>query len=511
MTAIKQGEIYLSELTQGIAKLDSEQNVLITGLELDSRKVKPGNVFFALNGTASNGLDFINDAISKGAIAIFVDSNDADLVKDQISANIIFVGNLISKVGLISHRYFGNSTDEMKVFGVTGTNGKTSVSHFIGQAIDQISGARTSGVIGTLGNGFLGEFVSSGMTTPDVISLHKSLSRLNDYGAKATVIEASSHGLSQQRLNGVKFNVAVFTNLTRDHLDYHGNMKAYGDAKLCLFKSQNLQAAVVNLDDPFSEQILDTLTQDQLNKIEIIGFTFSEKNYPEINTIRCKKLDISVEGLEIEIDTPQGTGVIKTDLLGRFNASNLLAALGSLLAAGYEFKAAIKALSEVTGVPGRMEAFIQKSQPAVVVDFAHTPDGLESALSTLKELCVGKLWCVFGCGGDRDKGKRSLMGKVAEKLSDSIIITNDNPRSEDPEMIADQILAGIKNSDRANVIFDRKQAIEFAINSVQQNDIVLIAGKGHEEWQEVNGQRFPFNDRNIVLNILNTQQAEGDK
>ncbi len=505
---MKQGGIYLSELVQEFAELDDDQNVLINGIQLDSRKINPGDCFFALSGTITRGTDFIDDAISRGVVAIFVDRSEADLVTNKVVGNIIFIENLLSKVGIIAHRYFGNPTDDLKIFGMTGTNGKTSVSHFIGQAIDNISGKNSSGVIGTLGNGLLGEFASNGMTTPDVISLHKSLFRLNDQGAKAVVIEASSHGLSQQRLNGVNFNVAVFTNLTRDHLDYHGDMQAYGNAKLSLFKSPNLQAAVVNLDDPFSEQIFDTLLQDKSNNIKLIAYTLSEKSHSEINTIRCKKLDVFVTGLEMEIDTPQGSGVIKTDLLGRFNASNLLAALGALLAAGFEFKEALQSLSKVAGVPGRMEAFIQKKQPTVVVDFAHTPDGLENALSTLKEVCKGQLWCVFGCGGDRDQGKRSLMGKVAEQLSDFLIITNDNPRSEDPEMIADQILEGMKKPEKVKMVFDREQALESAIESAQVNDIVLIAGKGHEEWQEIKGQRFPFNDRNVVLNILNAKQAE---
>lgn len=513
MTAMNHGGIYLSELLNGFAVVDSARDIQITGLELDSRKVQSGDCFLALSGTTSHGLDFIEDAVSKGAVAILVDSKEADLVVKNDHANIIYVDQLLIKAGEITHHYFGQPTNDMKTIGVTGTNGKTSVSYFIGQAIDQILGDGRCGIIGTLGNGLFGNFVTSGMTTPDVIRIHQSLSRLHDEDAKAVVIEASSHGLSQQRLSGVNFDVAVFTNLTRDHLDYHGSMKAYGEAKLALFKSSDLKAVVINLDDPFSEQILDTLSLRKSDNINVIGYTLrsDSKLFSNVTTIRCKNLEVSITGLNIEVETPEGSGVIKTNLLGRFNASNLLAALGALMASGFDLKDSLQALSSVTGVPGRMESFIQKLKPAVVVDFAHTPDGLENALETLKEICTGKLWCVFGCGGDRDKGKRSLMGEAVEKFADDIIITNDNPRSEEPELIANEILSGMKNSKNIEIIFDRKLAIETAINSAKLNDIILIAGKGHEDWQEIKGEYFSFNDRNVVLNILNGNQAEGEK
>ncbi len=503
MTAMNQGGIYLSELLNGFAVVDADHDTQITGLELDSRNVHQGDCFIAVNGTESHGVDFIPDAVCKGAAVILVDSQDADLIADQFNVgnkqrNIVFVDQLAIKTGQIAHRYYGQPTDVMKTFGVTGTNGKTSVSHFIGQAIDKISGSGTCGVIGTLGNGLFGEFVSSGMTTPDPIKLHLSLSRLRDQGAQATVIEASSHGLSQYRLSGVDFDVAVFTNLTRDHLDYHGDMQAYGDAKLELFRSPDLQAAVINLDDPFSKKILQVLPEN----IQVTGYTLGIEPHPDATTIRCSELKVSVTGLEMKIDSSKGSGVLKTNLLGRFNASNLLAALGALTACGFGFQESLDALSEVKGVPGRMEAFTQKRKASVVVDFAHTPDGLTKALETLREICDGNLWCVFGCGGDRDQGKRAVMGRSAEKLADSVIVTNDNPRSEEQSVIASEILSSMKKPGKAKVIFDRKVAIETAINAAQPEDIILVAGKGHENWQEIKGQRFPFNDRNVVLNIL---------
>ncbi len=509
MTAMNHGGITLSELLNGFTTVDADRDSQITGLELDSRNVHQGDCFIAISGTSSHGIDFIPDAVSNGAVAILVDSEDAHLISEDNQWNIIIVDQLAEKTGEIAHRYYGESTDLMKMFGVTGTNGKTSVSYFISQAIDNISGSGTCGVIGTLGNGLFGEFVSSGMTTPDAISLHQSVSRLRDQGAQATVIEASSHGLAQHRLSGVNFDVAVFTNLTRDHLDYHGDMQAYGEAKLELFKSPDLQAAVINLDDPFSEKIIDELS-GRSDEVRIIGYSLNpESSHPEITTIHCSKLDVSVTGLIMEVDTPEGSNVLKTSLLGRFNASNLLAALGALMACGFRFQEALDALSEVAGVPGRMEAFVQDSLPPVVVDFAHTPDGLAKALETLREICAGNLWCVFGCGGDRDKGKRPLMGETVEGLADSIIITNDNPRSEDPEVIASGILSGMKKPDLAEIILDRKMAIETAINTAQPEDIILVAGKGHEDWQEIKGQRFPFNDRNVVLNILGKLSEQG--
>lgn len=505
MTAMNQGGIYLSELLNEFAVVDADHDIQITGLELDSRKIQQGDCFFAVEGISLHGIDYISDAVSNGAVAVLVDSQDVDLMTENKQGNIIFVDQLAIKTGQIAHRYYGQPTDVMKMFGVTGTNGKTSVSYFISQAIDNISGRGTCGVIGTLGNGLSGDFISSGMTTPDAIQLHKSLSHLHDQGAKAFVIEASSHGLSQHRLGGVDFDIAVFTNLTRDHLDYHGNMQAYGEAKLELFKSPDLQAVVINLDDPFCEKILNTLSDE----VQVIGYTLEQKEYPGITTLYCSQLDVSVSGLSIEIDSQEGSGLLKTNLLGRFNASNLLAALGALMACGFHFKEALEALSKVTGVPGRMEAFIQESKAPVVVDFAHTPDGLTKALETLREICSGKLWCVFGCGGDRDQGKRPLMGGVVETLADSIIVTNDNPRSEDQDLIAKGVISGMKKPGQVKIIFDRKEAIETAISSAQAEDIILIAGKGHEDWQEIKGQRFPFNDRNVVLNILGKYSRQG--
>ena len=509
MTAMNQGGVYLSELLNGFATVDADHDIQITGLELDSRNVHQGNCFIAINGSESHGVDFIPDAVCKGAAAILIDTQDADLVTAPFKtgsnqANIILVDQLAIKAGQIAHRYYGQPTDLMKTFGVTGTNGKTSVSHFIGQAIDKISGDGTCGVIGTLGNGLFGEIVSSGMTTPDPIHMHLSLSRLHDQGAKAAVIEASSHGLAQHRLSGVDFDVAIFTNLTRDHLDYHGDMQAYGEAKLELFRSPDLKAAVINLDDPFSEKILDALSDD----IEITGYTLGKKPHSKVPTICCQKINVSVTGLSLEIESPKGSTVLSTNLLGRFNASNLLAALGALMACGFSFEESINALSDVAGVPGRMESFLPERKAPVVIDFAHTPDGLGKALETLKEICAGKLWCVFGCGGDRDKGKRSLMGEVAEKMADLVIVTNDNPRSEDASVIASGILSGMKKPSKVEIIFDRKEAIEAAINAALPEDIVLIAGKGHENWQEIKGQRFPFNDRNVVLNLLSKGRAE---
>ncbi len=511
MTAMNHGGIYLSELLDGFASVEADQDKQIMGIELDSRTVHQGDCFIAINGTESHGVDFIADAFCKGAVAILVDSEDVSLIPEQLMKknknNIIFVDQLAVKTGEIAHRYYGQPTDLMKVFGVTGTNGKTSVSNFIGQAIDKISGSGTCGVIGTLGSGLFGEFVSSGMTTPDSIRMHLSLSRLRDQGAQATVIEASSHGLAQHRLSGVDFDVAVFTNLSRDHLDYHGDMQTYGAAKLELFKSPDLQAAVINLDDPFSEKILQVLSDN----VQVFGYTLGLDSHPGITVIRCSKLDFSVKGLIMEIDTPQGSNALRANLLGRFNASNLLAAMAALMACGFHFEEVLDALSEMVGVPGRMEAFVKDAQAAVVVDFAHTPDGLTKALETLKEISSGKLWCVFGCGGDRDKGKRPLMGDVVEKLADTIIVTNDNPRSEEPSIIASGILSGMKKPGKAKVIFDRKLAIETAIKSAHPKDIILVAGKGHENWQEIKGQRFPFNDRNVVLNTIGNVIGEGAK
>lgn len=498
--------IYLSELLKGFAEVPAQRDQQITGLEVDSRRVKTGDCFIAIAGTTSHGIDYIEEALAAGAVTVLVDPRDAHRLSDEQLRNILFVDQLTRKSGEIAHRFYGQTTALMKTIGVTGTNGKTSVTWFIAQAIDQLVGSGTCGVIGTLGSGLFGEFVSSGLTTPDNIRLHQTLSRLHDQGAQAVAIEASSHGLAQNRLTGVDFDVAVFTNLTRDHLDYHGNMQAYGEAKLELFKSPDLKAAVINFDDPFADRILQAVDSN----VQVIGYSLNPyQTGVHVPTIRCCNLEVSVKGLRLTIESSDGQDMLECPVLGRFNASNLLAALGALVACGFHFEEAIQALSKVTGARGRMEVFTSDLQPVVVVDFAHTPDGLIKALETLREICDGQLWCVFGCGGDRDTGKRPLMGAAAEELADRVIITNDNPRSEEPAAIAAAILSGMKHPDTATVILERREAIATSIRQAGPDDIILVAGKGHESWQEIGGQRFAFNDRNVVLNFI-SQRGQYD-
>jgi UDP-N-acetylmuramoyl-L-alanyl-D-glutamate--2,6-diaminopimelate ligase len=333
------------------------------------------------------------------------------------------------------------------------------------------------------------------------------MAEMVDHKTRAVAMEVSSHGLAQGRVSGVAFDIAVFTNLSRDHLDYHGTMEDYGEAKRLLFQSHGLKAAVINLDDSWGREILAGLPAEA----RVVGYSLDEARAPEfpssVPLIEGRLLAMKSEGLTLDIAAPSGCGTLKTPLLGRFNAYNLLAALGVLTELGMPFAEAVSRLSRVSGVPGRLERFGRRGQSLVVVDYAHTPDGLEQALYALRDVCGGRLWCVFGCGGERDRGKRPLMAQVAEELADRVIVTSDNPRGEDPMAIIEDILAGMRHRERARVEPDRAEAIALALRQASRNDVVLIAGKGHETYQEIAGQRLPFSDREVVCHLLASKRV----
>jgi len=368
-----------------------------------------------------------------------------------------------------------------------------------------LSGSRDfgpCGLIGTLGSGPWGQLTPSTTTTPDPISLHRLLAEMRDQKVRSVAMEVSSHGLNQGRISGIRFDIAVFTNLSRDHLDYHGTMADYGEAKRLLFHSDGLKAAVINLDDSWGREILAGLTAEA----RVQGYSLEDAELQEIPiSVPCvqgRLWAMSNEGLTLDITAPAGCGTLKNSLVGRFNAYNLLAALAVLLEVGMPFAEAIEGLSRVSGVPGRLERFGGEGKPLIVVDYAHTPDGLEKALWALREVCDGQLWCVFGCGGERDPGKRPLMGQVAEELADQVVVTSDNPRGEDPMIIIENILAGLRHRDRAKVEPDRAKAIAETIRKAGKNDVILVAGKGHETYQEIAGRRVPFSDRDVVRGIM---------
>ena len=465
-------------------------HVPLTRLATDSRLVGPGDVFVAMPGTYVDGRRFIPQALAAGAVAVLWEAADFQWDPAWRVPNLAVL-DLRAHLGFIAARAHGDPSRRMWVAGVTGTNGKTSCSHWIAQSLTHL-GRRTA-VLGTLGNGFPGELKPGTHTTLDAASLQVQLADLLSRGASGVVMEVSSHGLDQGRVNGVTFAAALFTNLTRDHLDYHGTMEQYGAAKAQLFQWPGLEHAVINLDDKFGAQLAGSLDRSCLN---VLGYGLGK------GEISGHRLDLSKRGLTLEIETPWGAGVIRSQLLGRFNAINLLGVLGVLLAAGIKLDDATCALEKVEPVPGRLQMLRRPDRPLVVVDYAHTPDALEKVLETLRTVLgsEGRLICVFGCGGERDAGKRPLMGELATRLAESVFVTSDNPRSEDPRAIVDQIIAHAHPNYRVEI--DRATAIQLALREARSGDLVLIAGKGHEDYQEIAGRRVPFSDTEVARRVL---------
>jgi UDP-N-acetylmuramoyl-L-alanyl-D-glutamate--2,6-diaminopimelate ligase len=494
----------LGQLLGGFTELGSAGSVEIHGLNLDSRMVEPGDLFLAYAGGHEHGASFIDQAIELGAVAVVVEPVSGigelpiELLQRGRDIPVISLKDLRNRIGEIAARFYGHPSSKMTMIGVTGTNGKTSVTQFIAQVLAQQG---SCGVIGTLGIGLFGEQkIDSGRTTPDAITLQKTLAAMQQAGAGSVVMEVSSHGLDQGRVTGVDFDVAVFTNLSHEHLDYHGDMATYAEAKRRLFQRTELKNAVLNLDDPYGRKWIASLPAG----CKAIGYSLEGSSSSfAINELKGDELILGDDGLSIRIHSPFGEGWLESSLLGRFNAANLLAALGALLATGFKFDKALEALGRVTTVPGRMQAYGGgENQPLVVVDYAHTPDALEHVLVALREHCSGHLWCVFGCGGERDSSKRSVMGRLAEQYADHVVVTNDNPRREDPITIIEQILKGMANPDACYVIHDRAAAIALAIRTADSDDVVLVAGKGHEELQCIGDSCLPFSDGVEVLRVL---------
>lgn len=466
-------------------------------LRSDSRQVKFGDIFFAfpVAKNAGDGRLYIQAALDNGAAAVVYDSenfawNDAQKIPH------FPVTALSSEVGVIASVWYGHPDQEMFTVAVTGTNGKTSCSQWIAAAFSHL--AMPCGVIGTLGCGIfqneqLEHLGETGYTTPDALQLQSNLRSLQKRGAKALAIEASSIGLQQQRLNGLHIDAAIFTNLTRDHLDYHGSFESYAAAKSLLFDRSELKIAIINLDDAFGETLIQRLLARK--EIKVIGYSLLHKTHPAIPVIFADQIRHLVAGTQVQVSSPFGQGNIKTKMIGEFNVSNVLGVLGVLLANGVAWQTAAETVSLLEPVAGRMQQLGSPNQVMVVIDYAHTPDALEKTLTTLMAVSQerrGALWCVFGCGGDRDPGKRPQMGHIAE-LAQHVVVTSDNPRSENPGEIIRQIIAGMKTSPQ--VIEDRANAILYAIKHANAQDIVLIAGKGHEDYQEINGKKWPFSDR----------------
>ncbi|MCL2298404.1 MAG: UDP-N-acetylmuramoyl-L-alanyl-D-glutamate--2,6-diaminopimelate ligase [Proteobacteria bacterium] len=473
------------------------------GITIDSRQITPGMLFAALPGTKHDGRRFIAEAIARGAVGILQEVGDGNGggKAETITVPRWDISGLAPCLGIIADAVYGQPSWHLPLIGVTGTNGKTSCAHWIAQAL-QARGTRT-GVIGTLGHGLVEEkaWSPSLNTTPDAASLQSVLAQLRQQGAQAIVMEVSSIGLEQGRVNGCRFDTALFTNLTRDHLDYHGTFEAYAAAKTRLFAWPQLRHAVINLDDPMSGAMI---TAAHLRKANL--WRYSSSGDPDAE-MTITGVDSNVHETRFTVRTPQGNGEVRTALLGEFNRANVLGVLGVLLAQEVPLSEALQCLSRLTPPPGRLQRLGREGQPVVVIDYAHTPDALDNVLRTLRATQTEgqQLFCVFGCGGDRDPGKRPVMGAIAAKQADRVWITNDNPRSESPTLILKAIEEGLRSVDGASwsVEADRAAAIAQAIAAARAGDLVLIAGKGHEPYQEIAGERHPFLDADAAARALN--------
>jgi UDP-N-acetylmuramoyl-L-alanyl-D-glutamate--2,6-diaminopimelate ligase len=480
-----------TRLASAILALLGAEGITPTRVCADSRRVQPGDLFLAYPGHASDGRLFIADAIERGAVAVVWEREGFEWQPTFTVPNVP-VDQLRWMAGDLADEVFGRPSHELWTIGVTGTNGKTSVSQWLARALNDLG--RKCAVIGTLGMGFPGRLDASPNTTPDAIVLHEKLARLREQGAQAVAMEVSSIGLDQGRTNGVQMDVAVFTNLTRDHLDYHRTMDAYASAKARLFEQQGLKSAVLNFDD-----IMGVAQARRLEGrgIEVVGYTLIPDNAnaaPAARVLVAEHLRSTPQGMRFLVACENQREELSVGVVGQFNVANLLAVMGGLIQSGYSFAQAADAARRLTPPEGRMQTFGGVGAPLVIIDYAHTPDALEQALMALRPTANsrgGRITCVFGCGGDRDHGKRPMMGEVAMRLADRIILTSDNPRSESPQSILDEIAAGAPGAEQE---IDRARAIQLAVSAAAADDIVLLAGKGHENYQEVAGQRQHFSD-----------------
>ena len=526
----RSGVSRLKDLLAGLVSLPDQDDMPINGLTLDSRELVCGDVFVALVGAKQHGLAHAEQAISNGACAVIYDPAGngrqlADLVGTDLSVQIpmIAVENLGLKLGELAARFYGDPSRFMTVIGITGTNGKTSCSQFLSQMLDDC------GIIGTLGWGEWGKLNKTLNTTPDALAIQKILAELLTDKKRTVAMEVSSHGLEQGRVNGVEFKGAVYTNISRDHLDYHGTMDAYVQSKLALLKTPGLVFAVVNLDDTYSGQILAACPES----VQQWHFSAKGKTSGSGACVNAENIVHKTDGIEFDVKLMTRSALansppprIKVPLYGDFNVENILAVLTVMLAMGVSLPMAAERLAGIKPVDGRMERFGTETDPLIFVDYAHTPDALDKVLSGLRKHCKQDLWVVFGCGGNRDTGKRPQMGKIAEHWADHVVITDDNPRYESGLDIVNDILAGCSSAAGAGsvttgeesartakveVIQNREQAIQKVVANAAENDCIVIAGKGHEQCQEINGVQLPFSDRRVVMEALNRRNKANDE
>lgn len=474
-------------------------DVQVSGVEMDSRRVTPGDLFLACKGVdhRSHGLAHLDQALMQGAAAVAWEPA-AGWAEPDVRIPSVPVERLAARAGEIAARLHGRPSEQLYCVGITGTDGKTSTAYLLAQALERL-GSRCA-YIGTIGVGFLGQLATATHTTPDPVSLQHLLARLRAEGARACAMEVSSHALHQDRVAGMHFDVAVLTNITRDHLDYHGTVEHYAAAKRRLFERAERATAVLNRDDAHGARWAQELSGTQ----DVIVYGIDGET-PRGCHVIARNVQLSPQGLAFDIDSAWGSARLQSRLLGRFNVYNLLAVLASLLAREVALDDAVEALSVVQTVPGRIEGYRgPRALPLVVVDYAHTPDALRQILGAVRAHTPGALICVFGCGGDRDRGKRPLMGAAAAELADRVVVTDDNPRSETPQAIVADILAGIAAADRARVTVqhDRAQAIREAVGSAAAGDVVVVAGKGHEDYQLYGSEVRAFSDRRYVAELV---------
>lgn len=476
--------VNLSTLLEGLAVKGEYADQVISGLGLDNRAIEPGWAFVALDGQTTHGLSFAESAVTNGAVAVLHDGRASPPA--GLGVPVLAIDGLAGQLPLLAQRQWG-SINGLDLVAVTGTNGKSSVAWLLAQALD-------GAMIGTLGVGRPGQQQPLEHTTPDRLSLHRLLAGLRDAGEARVVLEASSHALDQGRLDGLAWTSTIFTTLGHDHLDYHPDLAAYGEAKARLFTDFDSRRSLINVDDAFGRLLVERLA----GRRELLPYAINDASV----ACRIHPIDLTATSTQAEILLDGEPILFSSRLIGRVNLYNLLVVGIELRARGLDSLAIAERLSALDPVPGRMEALSSARGVTAVIDYAHTPDALEKALAGLAELHGGELICVFGCGGDRDRAKRPMMGRTAESLAAQVILTNDNPRSENPLAIIREIQSGMHRPDRARVISDRAAAIERALKDARAGDVVLIAGKGHEDYQQVADQRLPFSDRASALNCL---------
>jgi UDP-N-acetylmuramoyl-L-alanyl-D-glutamate--2,6-diaminopimelate ligase len=493
----------LRQLLAGLAELP--RDVAISDLTQDGRAARPGSAFLAVRGTQEHGLKFAPQAVANGACAVLWEPAPAAVVPDLPSDIVVApVAHLREHASAIADRFFDAPSADLSLVGITGTNGKTTCAYLLAQALE--GAGRRAAYMGTIGIGRPGALAASALTTGDAVTVQRTLAELRAGGASDVAMEVSSHALDQSRVAAVRFRTAAFTNLTRDHLDYHGTMDSYGAAKARLFTREHLKSRVINVDDAFGRQLaIDPRGRGRL-VVTCRGHQSRVRNHDGF--VRAMHVSLSTQGIELEFDSSWGTGALTCPLVGDFNVDNLLTVIAILLDWDLPLDAVLRTMSRVQAAPGRMETFGGTGAPLAVVDYAHTPDALQKALGAARAHTRGKLIVVFGCGGDRDPGKRAIMGGIAAELADDIVITDDNPRTESPEAIAAGVSAGIPAGKAYRVQLDRARAIREAIEQAREQDVVLIAGKGHEDYQIYGQERRPFSDQKVVAAILGERAGE---